>query len=148
MNIFLNAQKKLFLFIVLVLNSPNSWAQDNKIWIDPPGSITTCFVCQDNATSDCMYSEPIVLIVDKYNGIHVQQKYINAHSTETGLQYKGVLTVNTRCYANLAKLDIICHWKREDGFLVKILRHITLQYNEDPDNLITIIKNKSICYCQ
>jgi len=104
------------------------------IWIDPPGWIGQCFVCPDNVTSDCMDAEPIYIEIEHDRHVrmlHVTQLYPVARSEETGMLYKGTL-VMTVIYnkPDEARVVMVCHWLREDGFGVQISRHIRMRYTD------------------
>ena len=107
-------------------------ADSHGIWVDPPGYIGQCFVCPDNVTSDCLDAEPIYIQIE-HDGhartMHITQLYPVAWSEETGMQYHGTLSMTVQSgNSDEAMVAMTCHWLREDGFGVLIVRQIRLSY--------------------
>ena len=122
------------------------------IWIDPTGWIGQCFVCPDNTTSDCMDAKPIYIEVAHNQRVgtrHVTQFYPEAWSEETGLQYHGTLSMTVHYdKSDEAMAVVTCHWLREDGFGVLIVRQIRLRYTAiDGWSQVEILHEHSLFMC-
>ena len=125
-----------FWFVLLLGSSASNALADptgsHGLWIDPPGYIGQCFVCPDGQTSDCMDAEPIYLEIDHARHLHITQLYPIAWSEETGLLYKGKLTLNVSSQRSDEVLATVTfHWLREDGFAVNAIQQYRLRYYLD-----------------